>query len=123
MSNVGISIGGRQFTVACAPGEEDHISSLASMIDGKLALVDGITSQSESRMLLFAALLLADEVSELREAAAKPAPAPEPAPAPAAPAPTAPQLLARLEFLSKLETLARTAENLADSLEWQAGAP
>ena len=66
MSNVTLSIGGRSFTVACAEGEEEHISGLGRMIDTKLHAVGGTAGQSESRILLFAALLLADELHELK---------------------------------------------------------
>ncbi len=64
MSNVTLSIGGRDYKVACAPGEESHVEMLGRMIDGKLAAMEGMSSQSEPRMLLFAALLLADELHE-----------------------------------------------------------
>jgi cell division protein ZapA len=80
MSNVTLSIGGRQFTVACAEGEEAHVASLGQLIDGKLADLDGIAGQTEGRMLLFAALLLADEVHEARQqgtASSAPGPSPE----------------------------------------------
>lgn len=66
MSNVTLQIGGRSFTVACAAGEEDHIAGLGRMIDAKLHSVGGTAGQSESRILLFAALLLADELHEMR---------------------------------------------------------
>lgn len=65
MSNVTVSIGGRSFTLACADGEEAHVSGLAQLIDQKVGAA-GVTGQSESRMLLFAALMLADEVHELK---------------------------------------------------------
>lgn len=67
MSNVTLDIAGRKFTVACAEGEETHISMLGRTIDGKLADMPGIASQSEARALLYAALLLADENHELRQ--------------------------------------------------------
>jgi cell division protein ZapA len=66
MSNVDLSIGGRSFMVACAAGEEAHIAGLGRMIDAKLAAMGDVTGQSESRVLLFAALLLADELHDLR---------------------------------------------------------
>ncbi|HEY6868980.1 MAG TPA: cell division protein ZapA [Novosphingobium sp.] len=66
MSNVTLSIGGRSFTVACASGEEDHIASLGRMIDAKLHAAGAAAGQSESRILLFAALLLADELHEVK---------------------------------------------------------
>ena len=66
MSNVTLSIGGRNFTVACGPGEEAHIEGLGRTIDAKLSSLPTLAGQSEARTLLFAALLLADEVHELR---------------------------------------------------------
>jgi cell division protein ZapA len=66
MSNVDLSIGGKSFRVACAPGEEQHVAGLGRLIDGKIASMDGIAGQSEARMLLFASLLLADELHELK---------------------------------------------------------
>lgn len=70
MSNVTLTIGGRFYTVACAEGEEAHIEALGRTIDGKLASLPNMSGQSEPRTLLFAALLLADEVHELRSGAA-----------------------------------------------------
>lgn len=64
MSNVNVSIGGRQYTVACAPGEESHIEMLGRSIDHKLQGLASLSGQSEARTLLFAALLLADELHE-----------------------------------------------------------
>ena len=65
MSNVTLSIGGRHYTVACAAGEEAHIEMLGRTIDGKLTDMPNLSGQSEARTLLFAALLLADELHEL----------------------------------------------------------
>ncbi|GGB99403.1 cell division protein ZapA [Novosphingobium endophyticum] len=65
MSNVNLSIGSRSFAVACADGEEAHVTGLGRLIDEKVAAA-GAQGQTETRMLLFAALLLADEVHELR---------------------------------------------------------
>lgn len=70
MSNITLTIGSRPYTVACAPGEEDHVQTLGRLIDSKLDALPGTVAQSETRSLLFAALLLADEVHELREAVA-----------------------------------------------------
>ena len=73
MSNLTIRIGGRDFTVACAPGEEAHIDTLGRMIDGRLSeLGEDQRGMSETRTLLFAALLLADDLYELRNKAAAP---------------------------------------------------
>jgi cell division protein ZapA len=67
MSNVTLTIGGRPFTVACADGEEDHVTSMGEMIDAKLSTMEPLTGQNEVRMLLFAALLLADELHDVRQ--------------------------------------------------------
>jgi len=98
MSNVVLSIGGRQFTIACADGEEEHVAGLGRMIDSKVGDMAGQTNQNEGRMLLFAALLLADELHDARSKLSAPAdPAPSLAP--------------------KLEDLATRLENLASRLE------
>ena len=70
MSNVTLTIGGRHYTVACAAGEEAHIEMLGRTIDGKLHGMPNLAGQSEARTLLFAALLLADELHELRSGGA-----------------------------------------------------
>lgn len=66
MSNLRLSIGGRSFSVACADGEEAHVTMLGRLIEDKVQAA-GAAQQNESRMLLFAALMLADEVHELKE--------------------------------------------------------
>ncbi len=104
MSNVNLSIGGRTYTVACAAGEEDHVAELGQIIDGKLSSM-GQAAQSEARGLLFAALLLADEVYELRAGGAAPA---APPPASAATSQIAPE---------RLEAIADRLENIALNLE------
>ncbi|MCB2072194.1 MAG: cell division protein ZapA [Novosphingobium sp.] len=108
MSNVTLSIGGRSFTVACAEGEEGHVAGLGRMIDSKVGSMGDLTGQSEPRMLLFAALLLADELHELKSAE----PAAAPAPAEAAPAPSLSALASQ-----QLESIASRLENLASRLE------
>jgi cell division protein ZapA len=68
-NNLNLQIGGRTYTVACAEGEEAHIQHLGAVIDGKLASMGDMAGQSEGRSLLFAALLLADELHEAKKAA------------------------------------------------------
>lgn len=98
MSNVTLEIAGRKLAVACAPGEEQHIAMLGRMIDGKLAGMPNVTSQSEARVLLFAALLLADENHELKQG--RPA------------AQSTPDIAEPLEALAeRLESLAMRLEN------------
>jgi cell division protein ZapA len=110
MANLDLSIGGRNFSVACAPGEEAHISALGQIIDAKVASMNGAAGQGEARMMLFAALLLADELHELKHGKG-PAPAPEPPPAPPAPPQIDPAVA------EKLEAIAISLENCALHLE------
>jgi len=104
MSNVTLTIGGRFYTVACAAGEEAHIETLGRTIDGKLHGMPNVGGQSEARTLLFAALLLADELHEARSGEARSGEAP----------PTAGHDDRSAETL---ERLAETLEGLADRLE------
>jgi len=66
MSEVTLSIGGRDYAVACADGEETHIARLGETIDAKLQQLGGNLSARDAQNLLFAALLLADELHEQR---------------------------------------------------------
>ena len=110
MSDVTIRIGGRNYTVACGPGEEARIAALGDMVDGKLTQIPNLSAQSEARMLLYATLLLADELQEAGSASASTsaptsgaAPAPTPSPDPA--------------LGETLENLAEKLESLASRLE------
>lgn len=76
MPQVEITIGGRQFEVACQPGEEPFLRSAAGMLDAEATtLSEQIGRMPESRMLLMAGLLLADKTAaledKLREAEAR----------------------------------------------------
>lgn len=98
MSNVTLTIGGRPYTVACAEGEQHHIEALGRSIDGKLNGVPGLSGQSEARTLLFAALLLADELHELNSGGGTRPPSDS-------------------EAAETLELVAQRLEHIADQLE------
>lgn len=95
MSNVTLRIGGRDYTMACAAGEEDHVRALGAMIAGKVEEL-GMNAQGEARQLLFAALLLADELHDIRSRQAGASPE---------------------HHAPALEELATRLENIASSLE------
>jgi cell division protein ZapA len=66
MPLVNVMINGRAYTIACDDGEETHLKELAVHVDGKAREVLGSVGQvGETRMLLMAALLLADEHHDL----------------------------------------------------------
>ena len=65
MANIDIDVAGRRYNVACRDGEEEHLRALASLVDRRAqdaaAALGGLT---ESRQLLFAALLIAQGCSQ-----------------------------------------------------------
>jgi cell division protein ZapA len=68
MAEVRISIGGRDFDVACQEGEEHFLKSAAQMLNAEASvLVDQIGRMPENRMLLMAGLMLADKTAGLDE--------------------------------------------------------
>ncbi len=79
MSTVTLTIGPKTYTIACAAGEEAHISALGAIIAEKYAQLGAARAPLEAQNLLFAALFLADELAEVRKGNA-PTPAPAPAP-------------------------------------------
>ena len=103
MAQVDIQIGGRQYELACRDGEEEHLRSIARMLDRKAADVSqSMGGLNEARHLLLAALLLADELNDVRAVTADNglgAPAPDPA------------------LANAVERLAVRMESLAERLE------
>ncbi|MEK9734237.1 MAG: cell division protein ZapA, partial [Paracoccaceae bacterium] len=72
MPEVEIEIGGRRFEVACQLGEEDYLISAAAALDKEASSIgDQLGRLSESRMLLMAGLMLADQAGNLKEKLAK----------------------------------------------------
>lgn len=69
MADVTIEIGGRRYDVTCRDGEEDQLRRLARLVDDKAAQARAaVGGVNEVRQLLLAALLLADELVDLRTA-------------------------------------------------------
>ena len=100
MAEVDLWIAGRSYRVGCRDGEEENLRRAAQLVDGKSReALAGLGTLSEARQLLFASLLLADQL--LDDGSAEPA-------APSAPDPA----LAR-----RAEALASRLESLADTLE------
>ena len=104
MSDVSLEVGGRKYTVACADGQEAHVQRLASVIDEKLGTMGANLSSQEAKNLLFAALLLADELDEAKRAT------------PAAP-PSAETDFDSERLATQLERIASALENAAQVLE------
>jgi cell division protein ZapA len=76
MPQITVTINGRGYPVACDPGQEQRIRDLARMIDGKVAgFADQFRQAGEARLLVLAALMIADELAEAKEASARAKPA------------------------------------------------
>ncbi|GAA4758747.1 hypothetical protein GCM10023264_28990 [Sphingomonas daechungensis] len=106
MAEIDVFIAGRSYRVACRDGEEDSLRKAASLVDAKSReALSGLGTLSEARQLLFASLLLADDmIDEGKVAAPPPAPAIDPA------------LAERAERVAdRLESLAAALENEAAS--------
>lgn len=66
MPLVNVMVNGRAYTIACDTGEEDHLKGLAAQVDAKAREVLGSVGQvGDARMMLMAALLIADEHHEM----------------------------------------------------------
>ena len=68
MPEVTISIGGREFEVACQSGEEHFLRTAAAMLDAEASVLLGqIGRMPEGRMLLMAGLMLADKTAAVED--------------------------------------------------------
>jgi cell division protein ZapA len=69
MADVTLLIGGHSYTVSCRDGEEPRLQKLGAMVHDRTERAKGSVGGNlgEAQMLLFAALLLADEADESAE--------------------------------------------------------
>lgn len=66
MAQVSLRINGYSYSVGCEDGQEEHLQAMAADIEERIARVKRLGSQSgESRLLVLAALLMADELHDL----------------------------------------------------------
>jgi cell division protein ZapA len=106
MAQVTLRINGYAYVIGCQDGEEQHLEAMAAEVNRR---IDGVRAAAgpsgESRMLVMASLLMADDLFELRtkldaaEAAAAGTAKPDP------------------KLGRKLNRMARRAEEIADGLE------
>jgi cell division protein ZapA len=67
MATIELEIGGRKYAIACRDGEEEHLRGVSELVNRKAHEAElALGSLGEARQLLFASLLLADEVNDLR---------------------------------------------------------
>jgi cell division protein ZapA len=106
MAQVTLRINGYAYTIACKDGEEQHLEAMGAEVSRRIDNVRASAGPSgESRMLMMAALLMADDIFELRgrlEAAPAAVPATDP------------------KLGRKLNRMAKRAEEIAEGLENEA---
>ena len=98
MAQVDLFIAGRGYQIACREGEEENLKAAGRLVDAKSReALSGLGTLSESRQLLFAALLLADQIVDGR----------------------AVDIPTELDpsFVERTERLAERLESIADALE------
>ena len=105
MAEVDLTNAGPPYRVACRSGEEDSLRAAAALVDAKSReALAGLGTMSEARQLLFASLLLADQLLDQGGGASA-------APAPAVIDPALTQ--SAVALASRLEALADTLEREA----------
>ena len=103
MAEVDLNIAGRFYRIACRDGEEESLRTAARLVDQKSReALAGLGTLSEARQLLFASLLLADQLIDRRS---------EQAPS------------GDETFSGHAEGLAARLERLADALEREVATP
>ena len=68
MGQVVVKVNGRDFPLSCADGQEPRIRRLAQYVDAKVGeFTKSIGQVGEARLILLAALVIADELSDANE--------------------------------------------------------
>jgi cell division protein ZapA len=69
MGQVVVKVNGREFQLTCTDGQEARIRRLAQYVDAKVGEFTKTVGQvGEARLILLAALVIADELSDANEA-------------------------------------------------------
>ena len=67
MAQVNVEVNGRPYAVGCEDGQESHVLELAKLFDQQVRLVGRDMGQlGDTRLFLMGALMLADELHELK---------------------------------------------------------
>ncbi|KPF73110.1 cell division protein ZapA [Bosea sp. AAP35] len=72
MPQVNVTIAGKAYRMACGEGEEPHLEGLARLYDGKIQeMREAFGEIGDMRLHVMAALMVADEASELQRRVAR----------------------------------------------------
>ncbi len=65
MAKVSVTINSRKYQIACDDGQEAHLTRLGAYVDKRVSqLVAAVGQVGDSRLLVMASLLVADELSD-----------------------------------------------------------
>ena len=68
MPEITVNINDQDYAIVCDPGEEDHLKDLSARIDFKVReLTERFGKIGETRLMVMASLLIADEIHELNK--------------------------------------------------------
>ena len=71
MAQVVIRINGRDYTMQCDDGQEEHLRALARMIDEEIAAIrEAVGPLGDLRLLIMASLVIADRLNDAQHDAA-----------------------------------------------------
>ncbi len=99
MSQVEITINGRQYRVSCEDGQEEHLTELAKYFDGKMhGLIEEVGQIGDTSLMVMAGLLIADELSDAKQELEQN------------------QKFSEKTYISKINLLAQKIETLANTL-------
>ncbi|MEE8272610.1 MAG: cell division protein ZapA [Alphaproteobacteria bacterium] len=102
MARVDISLGGRQYPIACDDGQENRVREIAAYIDGKISLIGAVPAVTDTHLMVMASLMLGDELFEAQARLAGGA---------AAPADSAPLAEAVGRIAGRIEAIATRLEH------------
>lgn len=67
MAQVTVKINGYSYTVGCEDGQEAHLAAMAEQVENRIGSIKALGGSSgESRLLVLASLLMADELHDMR---------------------------------------------------------
>jgi cell division protein ZapA len=67
LAQVTVKINGYSYTVGCEDGQEGHLTSMAAQVESRVDSIKALGGSSgEARLLVLTALLMADELHDLR---------------------------------------------------------
>ena len=101
MAQVTLRINGFSYVLGCNDGDESHLSAMAAEVDRRIETIKAQAGQSgEARMLVMAALMLADDLHDMKQTGGAPKAEAKPDP----------------KIARRLNRMAKRAEDIADGL-------